>query len=174
MQNEYRPRFDVPVISDGIFAFCGPTVLSILTGKDVRQIEREIAARRLSRGENVRTRRKAVVAGMYCHEITDYLESNGFVPVEVTPAYEKKQKLNRYYGVRETVIRRPTIFQWLNRTAETRGNDVYLIATASHVLLISGDEMRDTSTRGLPVSISRMKYKKARIDRVWCILRDAA
>jgi hypothetical protein len=176
----YRPNFgNVPhgPRDSAYDAFCGPTALAILTGRDVRAVVSAIARARKQAGNVVAGKhkrpRRAVVVGISVIELLRYIESCGLVPVDVTPKRKPVTPNMRHslaYGYNPA--RSHTLGAWLRETREERGDNVYLVATTSHFLLVSGDSMVDNQAGGTVRPQSKMKYKKARIHDIYCIMRD--
>jgi hypothetical protein len=168
-KDEYRPRFGDVIADPGYSYYCGPAVLSILTGINVRKINQAIALDRNERGTGDRPR-KAAVTGMYTHELLGWLKYLGYVPVSIPVANVKVKR--RSYGITFKSWNAPTVNQWLRETEKTRGDDVYLFVASHHFFLISGNQMVDCQLGGKVRGVHTMRYKKARISSIHCILRD--
>ena len=165
MTDQHRARFGNVVNPMSISPFCGPAVLSVLSGIDVAEIVRMILNRREQVGYTALERRRVV--GMGISEMIYHLETElGLLAVNV------KVKANPNYDVFNNRSHPfPTLTQWLKDSAVWRGSDVYLILTSSHYLLICGNKIVDNGLR-FPRKLSTVrKYRRARINHVFCIMK---
>lgn len=168
--SRYAPRFGSTVNRQrpGIVRWCGPGVLSVLSGLDYDEIERRINDLRGEPGDKR-------VKGMMLIEIKEMIEELGLVWVEMPQLTVDGQYTARYTNgatAKCKVKRVPTFIRWLRETREVRGDDVYMIFTGNHVMLAQGDMVVDNCTRG-PVPYEKANHRRrARIICALCILKD--
>jgi len=161
--SEYRPRFGPLIDKTGIDPFCGPTILSIISGIDAREIEKIICRRRRGRGyTNCKCEN---IVGMAISELRAIAENMGFLFVSVRP--------NRVVGTgyRRNVKTLPTLARWLKDSESWRNNDIYLIVTSSHFLMVSGNQIVDNQLR-FPRNLDQVRhYRRAKIHDCYCIMK---
>jgi hypothetical protein len=117
----------------GRTAFCGPTVISALTGFSVSKIEDIIRANR-----NMSPEVRSIVVGTYANEVEEALAAFGY---EMTLA-ESFLHLERKH--------RPTLWQWMQKPRNAWASYVLGIHTRNegHWILVRGVKMCDTYTNG--------------------------
>ena len=147
--SRYAPRFGAPVnnASPNGMRYCGPGVLSAISGLDYEEIEHLVKS---MRGDYYATAR---VEGMMLIEIKEMIERLGMVWVEMPGIEVDGQFTARYEhgGTMKCKIKvRPTFIKWLRMTREARGDDVYMVFTGDHVMLACGDMIVDNRL-GYPV-----------------------
>jgi len=161
----HTPRFGSVVDTMAIRPFCGPAVLSVLSGIDVAEIVRMILRSREDFGYKPKACRRVI--GMSLSEMLHHIENElGLLAVNV------KTKRNPNFDVFNNYSHPfPTLTRWLKDSADWRGDDVYLILTSSHYLLICGNRIVDNGLR-FPRALSTVrKYRRSRIHHVYCIMK---
>lgn len=147
-------------------SWCGPTALTVLTGKRYDIIEKDLLKavnkNKSTGGFNLRTAsfvRKPKpkvneIKGMYNHEMRKALRK-----------YNYSMNHSSLHGCQ-------TFRQWTKATYGQRGKKWYLIQTTSHFLVVKGNKVWDNNTpeEGVPITKSRL-YKRARLDNVYEIER---
>ena len=127
--------------------FCGPAVLSIVTGIDTAQ-----AAALIRKTSNVRS-----VMGTSTYQIIRAFNALGYHLTSAAKINPNDRKSN------------PTLAAWLKETASTRGNDVFLISAGYHWQIVQGRRFCCGLTQK-PVSLKHDKVKRrARVAGVWKI-----
>ena len=127
--------------------FCGPAVLSIVTGIDTAQ-----AAALIRKTSNVRS-----VMGTSTYQIIRAFNALGYHLTSAAKINPNDRKSN------------PTLAAWLKETASTRGNDVFLISAGYHWQIVQGRRFCCGLTQK-PVSLKHDKVKRrARVTGVWKI-----
>lgn len=170
MTEDLRPRFG-RVVYDydaNMFEplFCGPGIISVLTGHPVRTVERYVS---FLRGKTGR------VGGMWEREIINVLEAYGLVPIKIDVEHRDGQHTFTYANgdkLTAKVKQRPTLIRWLRETREDRGEDVYLVITTSHALAVRGEWIVDNRTKEpKPYDLAK-HYRRARVRSAYCILQE--
>lgn len=173
MTTSHQPRFGPVVDTMAIRPFCGPAVLSILSGIDVAEITRMILREREQAGYSALEQRR--ITGMMLSELIHHIENELHllcvnVKVKANTAWGNVSRNGTLLNQRRSTPF-PTLAQWLRDSNDWRGNDVYLILTSDHYLLICGDRMVDSGSR-VPREMSTMrKHKRARVNHVYCIMK---
>ena len=169
---DLRPRFGHVVydyntdVIDPLF--CGPGAISILTGKPAREVERYVA---FCRGQGTSGR----VGGMRLHEIIRTLEVYGLVPVEIDVPWADGQHTFTYTNgnkLKAKVKRRPTLIRWLRASREDRGDDVYIVLTTSHIVVVKGDMLVDNITKEPVLYDTAKHHHRARVKSAYCIMQE--
>ena len=166
----YQPRFASTVNQQRptIKRWCGPGVLSILSGEDYDDIDTRVND---LRGNDRGTR----VKGMLLMEVKEIIDELGLVWIEMPQMTVNGQYTYQYNSGRKLtakVKRLPTFIRWLRDTREARGEDVYMVLTGDHVMLVQGDMVVDNCTRG-PIPWGLTKYRRrSRVIGSFCILKD--
>jgi hypothetical protein len=132
------PRKTTSALNDsrndtGRTAFCGPTVISAVTGYSVSRIEDVIRANR-----NMAPEIKSIVVGTYANEVEEALAAFG---------YEMKLVEDFMHLERKA---RPTLWQWMQKPRNAWASYVLAIHTKKegHWILVKGVKMCDTYTGG--------------------------
>ena len=117
----------------GRVAFCGPTVISAVTGYSVSRIEDVIRANR-----NMSPEVKSVVVGTYANEVEEALGAFGY-----------RMQLKESFMQLERKAR-PTVWQWMQKPRNAWAHYILAIHTRKdgHWILIKGVKMCDTYTEG--------------------------
>jgi hypothetical protein len=117
----------------GRTAFCGPVVISAVTGYSVSKIEDVIRANR-----NMSPEVKSIVVGTYANEVEEAFAAFGYrmQPVESFTHLERKA--------------RPTLWQWMQKPRNAWTHYLLAIQTKkeAHWILVKGVKMCDTFTEG--------------------------
>jgi len=141
----------------GRIAFCGPFVISAVTGWSISKIEERINAYR-DQPEN----EKAIVRGTYNDEVEATFQGFGYrmTPVESYLELERKQ--------------RPTLWTWMQKPRNAWS--YYLLAVhkgkEGHWILIKGVKMCDTFTEGRWVFVCDGPHRGARLMEVFEVKRS--
>tara|TARA_R110002020_G_C16097543_1_gene758410 strand:- start:119 stop:733 length:615 start_codon:yes stop_codon:yes gene_type:complete len=158
---------------NGETAWCGPSVISSITGFPVAHIVRVIKDQRIKRGVGynercIDVRNEDGVGG-------SYETINVERPVKGTGPSEINECL-RHYGYRlEPTVNRPTyhngntptIARWL-KTRKDR-NEMNLVSAGHHWQLIKGNKFVDSFTQ-VPVFIRKAPHRRARVNKVWKVM----
>jgi hypothetical protein len=142
-----------PVANDtGRVAFCGPYVLSAVTGYPVSKVEDTIRANR-----NVPAHLKPVVKGTYADEVEAALA-----------AFDYRMELKESFMSRPRK-ERPTLWQWMQKPRSAFAH--YILAVhkgrEGHWVLIKGVKMCDTYTEGRWTFVCDGPHRGARIMEVF-------
>lgn len=141
----------------GRVAFCGPYVLSAITGYSISKVEDEIR-----RYREVPAHRKPIVKGTYADEVEAALSAFGY----------KMNCLETYLGrVRKE---RPTVWTWMQRPRNAWSHYILAIhkGKEGHWILIKGVKMCDTYTEGRWTFVCDGPHRGARIMEVFEIKRS--
>jgi hypothetical protein len=136
----------------GRVAFCGPTVVSALTGYSVSKVEDVIRAQR-----NMPPEVKAIVVGTYANEVEGVLSAFGY-----------KMMLKQDFMPLERKAR-PTVWQWMQQPRNAWAHYILAIHTKKegHWILIKGVQMCDTYTEGKWKFVCDGPHRGARIMEVF-------
>ena len=117
----------------GRTAFCGPTVISAITGYSVSKVEDVIRANR-----NMAPDVKSIVVGTYSNEVEEALAAFGY-RMELAETFLHLERKGR-----------PTVWQWMQKPRNAYAHYVLGIHTKNegHWILIKGVKMCDTYTKG--------------------------
>ncbi len=117
----------------GRTAFCGPTVISALTGYSVSKVEDVIRANR-----NLSPDVKSIVVGTYANEVEEALAAFGY-RMQATESYAHMERKGR-----------PTLWQWMQKPRNAWAHYILAIQTKKegHWILVKGVKMCDTYTEG--------------------------
>jgi hypothetical protein len=141
----------------GRVAFCGPYVLSAITGYPISKIEDVIRA-----GRELPPERKPVVRGTYAEEVEDALAAFGYsmVPKETFMHLERKK--------------RPTVWTWMQKPRSAWAHYILAIhkGKEGHWILIKGVKMCDTYTEGRWTFVCDGPHRGARIMDVFEVRRS--
>jgi hypothetical protein len=140
----------------GRVAFCGPYVLSAITGHPIGRVEDEIRAFR-----ELPADRKPVVRGTYADEVEAALGAFGY-------SMELKQSFMSC-ARRE----RPTLWQWMQKPRNAWAHYILAIHKGKdgHWILIKGVKMCDTFTEGRWTFVVDGPHRGARIMEVFEVRR---
>lgn len=140
----------------GRTAYCGPTVISAITGYSISKIEAEIHAHR---GEPEAARK--LIVGTTAEDVAAALAVFGYgmQQVENFEHLERKQ--------------RPTVWQWMQRPRSTFAHYVLGVSVGKegHWICIKGTKLCDTYTQGRWVFVSDGPHRGARVWDVFRIVR---
>lgn len=136
----------------GRVAFCGPTVISAVTGFSVSKIEEVIRANR-----NMSPETKSIVVGTYANEVEEALSAFG---------YEMKLVESFMHLERKA---RPTFWQWMQRPRNAWASYILAIHTKKddHWILVKGVKICDTYTGGEWTFVVDGPHRSSRIMEVF-------
>lgn len=117
----------------GRIAFCGPTVISAITGYSVTKVEDVVRANR-----NMSPEVKSIVVGTYANEVEEALAAFGYRMSLIESFMHLERK------------GRPTLSQWMQKPRNAYVHYVLAIHTLKegHWVLIKGVKLCDTYTEG--------------------------
>lgn len=117
----------------GRTAFCGPTVISAVTGFSISKVEDVIRANR-----NMNPAVKAIVVGTFANEVEEALAAFGY----------RMQLAESFMHLERKA--RPTLWQWMQKPRNAWAHYVLAIHTKKegHWILVKGVKMCDTYTEG--------------------------
>ncbi len=117
----------------GRTAFCGPTVISAVTGFSISKVEDVIRANR-----NMDPAVKAIVVGTFANEVEEALSAFGY-RMQLTESFMHLARKAR-----------PTLWQWMQKPRNAWAHYVLAIHTKKegHWILVKGVKMCDTYTDG--------------------------
>ncbi len=143
----------------GRVAFCGPYVLSAITGYPISRIEDEIRAFR-----EIPADRKPVVRGTYTDEVEGALKSFG---------YEMKLVSSYMHLARKE---RPSVWQWMQKPRNAWAHYILAIhkGKEGHWILIKGVKLCDTFTQGRWQFVCDGPHKGARIMEIFEVKKAVA
>ena len=136
----------------GRIAFCGPVVLSAITGYSVSKVEDEIRAFRDPESE-----RRPIVKGTYTEEVAAALGHFGY-SMELKESYLSRARKER-----------PSLWSWMQKPRNAWVH--YILAVhkgkEGHWVLIKGVKLCDTYTEGRWQFVCDGPHKGARIMEVF-------
>ena len=136
----------------GRVAFCGPIVLSAITGYSVSKVEDEVRAFR-----NVAPQRKPVVKGTYAEEVAAALAHFGY-SMELKESFMSRSRKER-----------PSLWTWMQKPRNAWVH--YIVAVhkgkEGHWVLIKGVKLCDTYSEGRWQFVCDGPHKGARIMEVF-------
>jgi hypothetical protein len=136
----------------GHIAFCGPIVLSAITGYSVSKVEDEIRAFR-----NPQSERRPIVKGTYTEEVAAALAHFGY-SMELKESYMSRPRKER-----------PTLWSWMQKPRNAWVH--YILAVhkgkEGHWVLIKGVKLCDTYSEGRWQFVCDGPHKSARIMEVF-------
>ena len=140
----------------GRIAFCGPYVISAVTGWSISKVEDEI--RRL---RDLPASKKPVVRGTYTDEVEGALLSFGYAMREVESYMHLARK------------ERPTVWSWMQKPRNAWSHYILAIhkGKEGHWILIKGVKMCDTFTEGRWQFVCDGPHRGARIMEVFEVKR---
>ncbi len=136
----------------GRVAYCGPTVLSAITGYSISKVEDEIR-----RYRQVPDHRKPVVKGTYAEDVEAALAAFGYRmhPVQTFLHLSRKE--------------RPTVWTWMQKPRNAWAH--YILAVhkgkEGHWIQIKGVKMCDTYTEGKWTFVCDGPHRGARIMEIF-------
>lgn len=136
----------------GRVAFCGPVVVSAITGWSVSKVEDVIRANR-----NMSPEVKAIVVGTYANEVEEALAAFGYDMKLVESFMHLERK------------KRPTLWQWMQKPRNAWASYILAIHTKKegHWILIRGVKMCDTYTNGEWTFVVDGPHRSCRIMEVF-------
>ncbi|MFA5950013.1 MAG: hypothetical protein WC807_06995 [Hyphomicrobium sp.] len=136
----------------GRIAFCGPYVLSAVTGYPISKIEDVIRE-----GRNVPDGRRPVVRGTYSDEVEAALATFGFSMVVKESFMHLERK------------KRPTVWTWMQKPRSAWAHYILAIhkGKEGHWILIKGVKMCDTFTEGRWTFVVDGPHRGARIMEIF-------
>lgn len=141
----------------GRIAFCGPYVLSAITGFPISRVEDVIRAYR-----ELPVEKKPVVVGTYAHEVAAALDAFG---------YRMELKSSFLHLARKE---RPTLWSWMQKPRSAWAH--YILAVhkgrEGHWILIKGVKLCDTYTQGRWQFVCDGPHRGARIMEVFEVRRN--
>jgi len=140
----------------GRAAFCGPIVLSAITGYSVSRVEQEIRAVR-----DVSPNRKPVVRGTDADEVAAALAHFGY-NMELTESYMRLPRKER-----------PSLWSWMQKPRNAWVHYILAIhkGKEGHWVLIKGVKLCDTYSEGRWQFVCDGPHKGARIMEVYAVRR---
>ncbi len=143
----------------GRIAFCGPFVISAVTGHSISKIEDEI--RRL---RELPDHRKPVVRGTYSDEVEQALLAFGYRMHLIEGYMDRARK------------ERPTLWSWMQKPRNAWANYILAIhkGKEGHWILIKGVKMCDTFTEGRWQFVCDGPHRGCRIMEVFEVKRVRA
>lgn len=141
----------------GRVAFCGPYVISAITGHSISKIEAIIRA-----GRSLPPGSQAVVKGTYNEEVASALAAFGYT-MELTESFMDMPKKDR-----------PNVWRWMQRPRNARA--YYILAVhkrnEGHWILIRGVKLCDTYSRGEWQFVCDGPHRGAKIMEVFAVKKD--
>jgi hypothetical protein len=140
----------------GRIAFCGPYVLSAITGYPISRVEAEIHELRATREHS-----NALIKGTYANEVEATLGVFGF-----------KMELKQDYMHVERKAR-PTVWQWMQKPRNAWAHYILAIhkGKEGHWILIKGVKMCDTYSAGKWQFVCDGPHRGARIMEIFEVRR---
>lgn len=140
----------------GRVAFCGPYVLSAITGFPISKVEDAIRAYR-----EVPAGRKPVVKGTYSEEVEAALAAFGYRMVLKQSFMQLERKA------------RPTVWSWMQKPRNAWAHYILAIhkGKEGHWILIKGVKMCDTYTEGKWTFVCDGPHRGARIMEIFEVKR---
>jgi hypothetical protein len=140
----------------GRAAFCGPIVLSAITGYSVSRVEQEIRAVR-----DVSPTRKPAVRGTDAEEVAGALAHFGY-NMELTESYMRLPRKER-----------PSLWSWMQKPRNAWIHYILAIhkGKEGHWVLIKGVKLCDTYSEGRWQFVCDGPHKGARIMEVFAVRR---
>ena len=136
----------------GRIAFCGPVVLSAITGYSVSKVENEIRAFR-----NPHSEAKPIIKGTYSEEVAAALAHFGYT-MELKKSYLHLARKER-----------PSVWSWMQRPRNAWVHYILAIRKGKegHWVLIKGVKLCDTYSEGKWQFVCDGPHKGARIMEVF-------
>ena len=136
----------------GRIAFCGPIVLSAITGYSVSKVEDEIRAFR-----NPESERRPIVKGTYAEEVAAALAHFGY-SMDLKESYMSRPRKER-----------PSLWTWMQKPRNAWVHYILAIhkGKEGHWVLINGVKLCDTYSEGRWQFVCDGPHKGARIMEVF-------
>lgn len=136
----------------GRVAFCGPYVLSAITGFPISKVENEVR-----RFREIPEARKPIVRGTYSDEVEAALIAFGYEMRPVAGFMDRPRK------------ERPTVWSWMQRPRNAWAHYILAIhkGKEGHWILIKGVKLCDTYTKGKWQFVCDGPHRGARIMEVF-------
>jgi hypothetical protein len=143
----------------GRIAYCGPFVISAVTGHSISKIEDEIR-----RCRELPPDRKPIVRGTYSDEVEQALTSYGY-RMELVETYMQEERKAR-----------PTLWSWMQKPRNAWANYILAIhkGKEGHWILIKGVKMCDTFTEGRWQFVCDGPHRGCRIMEIFEVKRERA
>jgi hypothetical protein len=150
------PSLNEALNDTGRMAFCGPYVLSAITGFPISRVEDVIRA-----GRELPPGRRPVVRGTYADEVEGALASFGYTMVLKESFMARARK------------ERPTVWSWMQKPRSAWAHYILAIhkGKEGHWILIKGVKMCDTFTEGKWTFVVDGPHRGARIMEVFEVRR---
>lgn len=166
------------ILLNGEKSWCGPSVISSITGFPVALISRVIKDQRIKIGNGHTDRRINImddngwvvdekwidverpVKGTYPYEVRDCLKHYGYDLVE-------SKNYARTYLDRHNMRTRPTLAKWLKQRKDR--NEMNLVNAGHHWVLVKGNKFVDSFTQS-PVFIRKAPHRRARVHEVYKVI----
>jgi hypothetical protein len=136
----------------GRMAFCGPYVLSAITGYPISKVEDAVRAAR-----DLPAHRKPVVRGTYSDEVEEALAAFGYTMALKESFMDRARK------------ERPTVWAWMQKPRNAWAHYILAIhkGKEGHWILIKGVKMCDTFTEGKWTFVCDGPHRGARIMEIF-------
>ena len=158
---ELTARRNTPTLNEsrndtGRVAFCGPTVISALTGYPVSKIEDVIRANR-----NMAPDVKSIVVGTYSNEVEEALSAFGY-RMQLRESFVHLERKGR-----------PTLWQWMQKPRNAWSHYILAIHTKKegHWILIKGVKLCDTYSGGKWEFVCDGPHKGAKVMEIFEVKR---
>jgi len=141
----------------GRTAFCGPYVISAVTGWSISKVEDEIRKIR-----DLPDHANAIVRGTYTEEVAMALNAFGYEMVTITSYMHLARK------------ERPTLWSWMQKPRNAWTHYILAIhkGKEGHWILVKGVKMCDTFTEGRWQFVCDGPHRGARIMEVFAVKRQ--
>ncbi len=143
----------------GRTAYCGPYVISAITGHTIRRIEDLIRDR-----WNVPKQRKSVVEGTDTDDVASTLATLGYTMRQIADFQDLPRK------------ERPTVWSWMQKPRNAWAHYILAIhkGKEGHWILIKGVKMCDTFTDGKWTFVCDGPHRGARIMEIFEVKKSMA
>ena len=141
--------------------FCGPSALTVLTGRTYESVEKTILKHRRSKRRVYGNINK--VTGMFNREMSAVMNLLGYRMSGFTAYHPNFQLLS------PRTNRGTTLRQYMRKTHGKRGKLWLLVQTTRHYLVVHGNRVWDSSMNG--VTISKATHKRGIIKQIWVVER---
>lgn len=137
--------------------FCGPAVISALTGRSTQDGSRLI---RKFTG-------KHAVTGTHERDIEKALNACGFrlVPIPVPNEQVPDAKWSNGYR-----LEKPTLARWLDRRSDAMRESVLLISAGNHWQLVEGDNFVCGQSRKIVPITHKKVHRRSRVRAAWTVI----
>lgn len=141
----------------GRVAFCGPVVLSAITGYSISKVEDEIRAFR-----ELPPERKPIIKGTYAEEVASALAHFGY----------RMDLKTSFMGMARK--ERPTVWSWMQKPRNAWAHYILAIhkGKEGHWILIKGVKLCDTYSEGKWQFVCDGPHKGARIMEIFEVKRS--